>query len=48
MKEKLEALIAKLEELKAKAAQNGNTEEEGLADEALELASQPDPPGTGG
>lgn len=46
--EQKEDLLAKLAEAKAKAQQKPDPDTEELIDEAIELASQPDPPGTGG
>lgn len=40
-------LKSKLKEIISKAKEVGNEEIEVLGQEALELASQPDPPGTG-
>lgn len=41
-----EKLIEKLNEIKNKSIQDGNQDIERLSSEALEIASQPDPPGT--
>ena len=47
MSEELKVLVlAKLAEAKAKANENSDHATEALIDESIELASQPDPPGT--
>ena len=43
--EQLELLLTKLAEAKAKANEEGSPQSELLIDDAIELASQPDPHG---